>query len=109
MIVAALLICLAPTAVDGDTIRCGGAPRRDIRLFGIESTDGSPEDAANRAMLNEKIAGGVVCELTGNSYYRTVARCYNAVNVDVGWQMLAERRVKEWCAYSRNFYGTCAR
>lgn len=107
MITAALLICLAPLARDGDTIRCGNLPGRDVRIFGIESPDKTEQDRLNMIALSQKATGGLICEMTGNSYYRTVGRCWNAKGIDIGKEMLLEKRVTEWCQYSKNYYGTC--
>lgn len=107
MFSAAMLICLAPVAKDGDTVRCGNLPGRDIRIAYIESDDKTPQDLDNRATLTEKAQGGLICQMVGNSYYRTVAICYNAKGIDIGKEMLLEKRVIEWCRYSKNYYGTC--
>lgn len=110
--IAALLICLAPVATDGDTIKCANSPGR-IRLFAIDSRDGTPEDAAARDKLQSLIGGGLVCEVRGASYSRTVAVCRNADEIDLGKALLDTHLVTEWCSYSisrvnpKGYYGTC--
>jgi endonuclease YncB( thermonuclease family) len=107
-ILTALLICLAPVATDGDTIRCNNDKNATVRMFGYQSVDKTPADALNKAKLQTLVAGGAVCELTGNSYYRTVGRCSNGFGQDVSKIMLTEgTETFEWCDYSKNYYGTC--
>lgn len=106
-ITAALLICFAPVAYDGDTIRCG-ASKTTVRVFGIEApeigTSGSLDSRVNVQALSD---GGVWCEPRGTNYSRIVAICYNSKGVDIGRAQLQGGFAKEWCAYSRNYYGTC--
>jgi len=106
MIAAAILICLAPIAYDGDTVKCGG--KQAVRLFGIESpeklTAGDPAATANAQALS---AGGLQCRITGTSYSRVVAQCFNAVGIDIGKAQLEAGHAIEWCTFSKNYYGTC--
>jgi endonuclease YncB( thermonuclease family) len=108
-IMSAILICLSPTAYDGDTIRCGDSVTR-VRLFGVNAVEvGQPGWMKARDALQKRIAGGLMCEPQGASYARTVAICYEATGRDVGLEVLkVDHVVTEWCAYSKNFYGTCA-
>lgn len=104
----ALLICLAPVATDGDGFRCGGGKDQvRVRLFGVDHPDGTNVVAAMEAVTRQT-TGGVICEPRGASYNRIVAICYNGTDRDVGRQLLeVDRTVVEWCAYSKNYYGTC--
>lgn len=106
MNLAALLICLAPVAYDGDTLKCAGG--QSVRLFGIQAPEkrqaGDPESTAS---LQALITGGVVCESRGASWSRIVARCFNASSTDIAKAQLDAAHASEWCEYSRNFYGTC--
>lgn len=105
--IAALLFCLAPTAIDGDTVRCGTGPA-SVRLFGVEAPErADPAGPASTAGLGALAAGGLVCEVKGASYSRVVALCRNAAGADVGKAQMDAGRAVEWCAYSRNHYGTC--
>lgn len=106
MLTAALLLCLSPFAIDGDTIRCG-ASKTSIRLFGVNSVDGTALDAKAKARLGPLTAGGVMCEPKGTSYSRIVAVCTNFVGTDVGKALISEGLATEWCSYSRNYYRTC--
>lgn len=116
MMFAALLLCLAPVAPDGDTIRCGSS-RQSVRLYGVLSVDGTPEDAASRVELSGLVYGGVTCTPapTGpvTSYSRVVMVCRNAAGLDVGRELIVRGKAAEACsftqsrAYPRGYYGTC--
>lgn len=107
MIVSAVLICLSPVALDGDTLRCGSGPAT-VRIFGVQaperSTAGWIESMAN---LNKESMGGLLCEPRGTNYNRIVALCRNFRGVDIGKAQLDGGFAVEWCSYSRNFYATC--
>ena len=105
-ITAALLICLSPFAVDGDTIKCG-ASNVSVHLFGVNSVDRTPLDAKAKARLGPLTAGGVTCVPKGTSYSRIVAVCTNHVGTDIGKALITEGLATEWCSYSRNYYRTC--
>ncbi len=106
-VTAALLICLAPIAHDGDTARCGNT-KQSVRIFGIEAPEiGTAGALDSRVALQRKIEGGLLCEPRGTNYSRIVAVCFNAIGDDVGRGQILDGSAKEWCAYSRNFYGTC--
>lgn len=103
---AAILICLAPVAHDGDTVKCGG--KQGVRLFGIEAPEtGQPGDPASKANVQKLSVGGLICRPTGTSYSRVVAQCFNAAGVDIGRAQLDGGFATEWCLYSRNYYGRC--
>ncbi len=107
MITAAILICLAPTASDGDTLACGRSATR-VRLFGVNAPEiGSTGAVEARAALQAIVTGGLMCEPRGASYTRIVAVCTNAAGEDVGRLMLNVGHVTEICSYSRNYYRTC--
>jgi endonuclease YncB( thermonuclease family) len=109
---AAMMICLAPSATDGDTLKCANQPAR-IRLFAVESEDKTELDASNKVELTRLSTGGVVCEVKAGSYHRVVAQCFNAWGQDLGKALLDAKRVHEWCSYSTSraypngYYGTC--
>jgi len=107
VITAAILICLAPVAYDGDTVRCGTSPAR-VRLYGVQAPEiGQPGATGAKAALQVAAAGGLICDPRGTNYSRIVALCRNAAGVDVAQQLLTAGHVTEWCAYSRNYYRTC--
>ncbi len=107
MIIGALLICLAPVPIDGDTVRCAGPTKQAVRLFGVFSDDYTPADTTAKAALGPLGEGGLMCEPRGASYNRIVAVCYNGAGVDIGGDLIKRGLATEWCSYSRNFYGTC--
>ena len=107
MITAAILICLAPVAYDGDTLRCS-ITKTSVRLFGVQAPEiGTAGALDSRVALQAKVNGGVICEPRGTNYSRIVAICFNHKGEDVGRKLLIAGHVKEWCSYSRNFYGSC--
>ena len=107
MLQAALLLCLAPVATDGDTLRCG-ASGASVRIFGIQAPErgqaGWVESMNNLALRS---VGGVVCEPRGTNFSRIVGLCRNARGEDVGKAQLDGSFAKEWGSYSRNYYKTC--
>ncbi len=106
-ITAAVLICLAPTASDGDTARCGLSPTT-VRLFGVDANETGTVGAYEaKVALQAELNGGVMCEPKGASYNRIVAVCFNHRGEDVGRKLLNAGHVKEVCTYSKNLYGTC--
>jgi endonuclease YncB( thermonuclease family) len=107
MITAAILLCLSPVVIDGDTFRCGRSPTT-VRVFGVQAPEiGQPGDLPARNALAQLLAGGVMCEPRGTSYSRITAICMNSAAVDIGQQMLRTGHATEWCSYSKNLYGTC--
>ena len=106
-ITAAILICLAPISLDGDTLKCGASQAR-VRLYAVNAPETGTAGAGEaKAALQAAVVGGLMCEPRGASYNRVVAVCRNAAGVDVGQAMLTAKHVLETCAYSRNYYGTC--
>lgn len=112
-ITAAVLICLAPTASDGDTWRCGVSPTT-VRLFGLNAPETGTVGAFEAKIATQtELAGGVTCEPRGTNYSRIVAICYNSRGEDIGRKLLTSGYVKEWCSYSvsraypKGYYGTC--
>lgn len=102
-----LLICLAPTAIDGDTLRCGLTETR-IRIFGIQAPEtGTATSPASKASLQALSNGGLLCEARGASYSRVVALCRNFRGEDIGRKQIEGGFAAEWCAYSRGYYGRC--
>lgn len=115
MITAAILICLAPVAYDGDTVRCGTSPTR-IRLFAIQAPErGEPGAEEAKAALQATVNGGLICSPPSASYNRIVGLCSNYLGKDVGRALLDAKVVTEWCRYSvtkatpAGYYGTCPR
>ena len=111
LISAALFVCAAPQAVDGDTIRCRGVGL--IRLVGIDSPElaghcragrvCTPGDgpAAKRAMAALLRQGPVTCAPTGRDKYgRLLARCtvrqqdLSCTMVSLGYAVVRYSRLK---------------
>lgn len=108
---AALLICLSPVALDGDTVRCGGGKAwTRVRIWGVQAPEtGTAGADVAKAAIQKRVAGGIVCEPRGTSYSRIVALCYDGTGRDVGLELLkVDKTVTEWCSYSRGYYGTCS-
>lgn len=115
MITAAILICLAPVAYDGDTVRCGEDPTR-VRLAYIEAPEINPIQPGAleaKAAAQAYSTGGLICSPPGASFNRIVGICRNYKGQDIGKLLLDAGLVKEWCTYSvsrsypRGYYGTC--
>lgn len=113
MIGLAILLCLAPTAIDGDTVKCSWSGDR-VRIFGIQAPEtGMTGAAGSTAHLQSIIAGGLYCEIRGASYNRIVGQCWNYKGEDVGLSQIANSNATEWCSYSvtkqspQGTYGTC--
>jgi endonuclease YncB( thermonuclease family) len=107
---AALLICLAPVAIDGDTVRCGNnLAWTRVRVWGVQAPETGMLGAAEaKAALQRRVNGGIMCEPKGTSYTRIVGLCYDGTGRDVALELLkVDHVVTEWCSYSRNYYGTC--
>lgn len=107
--IAAVLFCLSPTAIDGDTLRCGDSVAR-IRLFGVNA----PEKGASgyleaKNSLQELSNGGLLCVVQGASYNRVVAVCSGGVGEgeDLGRTQIERNHAIEDCKFSKNLYGSC--
>ncbi|MCB1492721.1 MAG: thermonuclease family protein [Rhodobiaceae bacterium] len=50
----------------------------------------------------------VTCRVTDRDRYgRTVARCTLPSGRDIGYELITDGFAREYCHFSRNFYGTC--
>jgi endonuclease YncB( thermonuclease family) len=104
-LILAALICLAPVAIDGDTLKCLDGTR--VRLWGINTPErGQPGAAAATRALQARIGAAVTCQPKGRSFNRIVARCHTLAGVDIGRAQLHSHAV-EVCRFSRGFYGRC--
>ncbi len=106
--IAALFLCLAPVAVDGDTLRCGGEL---VRLIGIDAPElpghcrkgrvCTPGDGwqSKRAMAGLVARGAVRCHAVArDAYGRVLARC-EAGGLDLSCAMI--ERGQAVARYSR--------
>lgn len=108
MITAAIFLCLAPTAIDGDTLRCGITDTR-VRVFGIQAPEtGASGAAASKVHLQGLVNGGLICAVRGTSYNRVVGVCSNWNRQDIGLEQIKAGHAVEWCRYSKNEYGNCS-
>lgn len=112
-ITAAILICLAPTASDGDSWRCG-VSLTTVRMFALNASETGTVGAFEaKVAVQAELNGGAMCEPRGTNYSRIVAICFNGRGEDIGRKMLNAGHVKEVCAYSvskaypNGYYGTC--
>lgn len=115
-ITAALLMCLLPVAIDGDTVRCGGAAGATrVRIWGVRAAEtGQPGAIEAKTALQRRVTGGIVCEPRGASYQRVVGLCYDGTGRDVGMQLLkVDQVVTEACSFTQSrrfplgYYETC--
>ena len=96
---AALFLCLAPVAVDGDTLRCGGVG--SVRLLAIDAPELAGhcrrgrrcvqgDGVASKAHLVRLLERGAVrCRPAGRDVYdRVLARC-KAAGEDLSCAMVA--------------------
>lgn len=94
--------------IDGDTIEIR---ETRIRLWGIDAPEiNTPRGRLAKKMLYVVINDNeVVCFGTGwDRYKRLVARCY-VQNQDIARWMLRFKMAREWCRYSKGYYGGCKR
>lgn len=111
---AALLICLAPTAYDGDTSNRCGTEKVAIRIWGIRAVElkeiGGIESKNN---LQKLMTGGVNCRFMGGTYHRAQGMCFNGIGQDVGLAQIEMGFAVEDCNYTvstqypKGYYGTC--
>lgn len=104
--IAAILLCLAPVAIDGDTIKCSTGER--VRIFGIQAPEiGMSGAEASKRSLQALVKPGVNCIHKGASYNRVVGICMTGSGVDVGEQQIRRGMAYEWCRYSKGRYDGC--
>ena len=106
-----LFLCLNAQPVDGDTIRCEGAP--NVRLAGIAARESSgrclrhhpcPDASAEAATaaLRGLVQGRVLrCQATGVTFGRIAAWCWTEDGTDVSCAMMASGTVARWRGYWR--------
>lgn len=92
--IAAILLCLAPVAIDGDTVRCSTG--QQVRLFGIDAPEpGERGYSASAISLQQLVRGGIQCIHKGNDL-SIAAICLNAAGEDVGEQQIRRGMARVW-------------
>tara|TARA_B110000879_G_scaffold98225_1_gene133614 strand:- start:2 stop:439 length:438 start_codon:yes stop_codon:yes gene_type:complete len=100
--------------VDGDSLYLVGV-QRQIRLWGVDAPElKKPGYFAARNALMKKVKGKRLRCVTQDHdrYGRIVARCFMAASnnmpaVDINEWMLKSRTAKEYCYFTKGFYGYC--
>lgn len=95
--------------VDGDTLYIEGV-KPAIRLWGIDTPEqGEPGFAtAARALDQLAMAKQITCEkMDTDRYGRIVGRCILEDGSDIGRVMIDGGHAREFCRYSKGFYGRC--
>ncbi len=95
--------------VDGDSLYLRGH-KKQIRLWAVDAPETS-ESGYNAARSQlQRLAHGkrLRCHVQDiDKYGRTVARCEDEAGKDLNQAMLASGTAKEYCRWSKNFYGYC--
>lgn len=100
--------------VDGDSLYLVGV-KRQIRLWGVDAPElKKPGYFAARNALMKKVKGKRLRCVTQDHdrYGRIVARCFMAASnnkpaLDINEWMLKSRTAKEYCYFTKGFYGYC--
>ena len=95
--------------VDGDTLSLKGHKSR-IRLWGIDTPEKGEKgaDAAYKALI--KLVKGKqlnIIKMDTDRYRRIVGRVILPNGKDVSAIMIKKGHAKEYCRYSKGFYGHC--
>ena len=100
--------------VDGDSLYLVGV-QKQIRLWGVDAPElKEPGYFAARNALIKKVKGKRLRCVTQDHdrYGRIVARCFmaasnNKLALDINEWMLKSRTAKEYCYFTKGFYGYC--
>jgi endonuclease YncB( thermonuclease family) len=106
-----ILVFLACTVTDGDTLRCG---QERIRIWGLDAPELSQRggEASKRYLRSLTTGKRVTCTLPPvyarwrYSYRRRVARCF-VDNKDLACEMIKAGHGKEWIKFSKGYYRDC--
>ncbi|MFZ9198043.1 MAG: thermonuclease family protein [Paracoccaceae bacterium] len=94
---------------DGDTFRLSGLDVA-VRVWGLDAPErkqrgGSAATSAMRALIDGHT---LTCLDRGTDRYRRmVGQCFLENGQDIAAAMIAAGVAREYCRYSRGFYGTC--
>ena len=94
---------------DGDTFRLSGLDVA-IRVWGLDAPErkqrgGSAATNAMRALIDGHTLTCV--QRDTDRYRRVVGQCFLENGQDIAAAMIAAGVAREYCRYSRGFYGTC--
>ena len=95
--------------IDGDTLRLKGI-KESIRLWGIDTPEKGEKSAdAARKALNKLVKGKrlEIIKMDTDRYERIVGRVILPNGKDVSAILIKKGHAKEYCQYSKGFYGTC--
>ncbi len=94
---------------DGDTFRLSGLDVA-VRVWGLDAPErkqrgGSAATNAMRDLIDGKTLSCVKRDI--DRYRRVVGQCFLENGQDIAAAMIAAGVAREYCRYSRGFYGTC--
>ncbi|MEL6243917.1 MAG: thermonuclease family protein [Pseudomonadota bacterium] len=97
--------------VDGDTLDLKGVERR-IRIWGIDTPERGQNGFHTATEALRQLTQGqhltlIPMEIGPDSYGRTVARLRRDDGLDIGEAMIEGGHAREFCRYSKGYYGTC--
>lgn len=96
--------------VDGDSLYLKGLDTQ-IRLWGVDAPerDETGYDAARNSLRKLALGRELRCETKDiDKYNRIVARCYDSASgLELNREQIRRRVAKEYCYFSRNYYGYC--
>lgn len=96
---------------DGDTLKISPRETR-LRLWGVDAPEKGESGAdAARAALIRMTEGKRISfiEIDRDRYGRTVARVFLADGREINRMMIESGTAREYCRYSKGFYGQCDR
>lgn len=95
--------------VDGDSLYLHGMEQQ-VRLWGINAPERGQTNyqRATRKLRALALHQQILCYLQDTDRYgRAVARCETESGTDIGRQMLESGNAREYCRFSKGFYGGC--
>ena len=95
--------------LDGDTFTLSGESRR-IRVWGLDAPEwdhagGSAATSTLRGLISGERLRCAVLDI--DRYGRLVAQCLLPDGRDIAAEMIRSGAAREYCRYSRGYYGTC--
>lgn len=94
---------------DGDTFRLSGLGVA-VRVWGLDAPERKQRggSAATKALRDLIDGHTLTCLERGNDRYRrVVGQCFLENGQDIAEAMIAAGVAREYCRYSRGYYGTC--